>query len=203
MTLSLTQNAFAATELFYDDGTAETGSSSFAGSMLGVKFSLPAGWSAAKLLTARYYIYGAPNTFRVHIYLPALFSLPLTDLIPPLDVTPSATGWFSVDLSSYGLVVSEDFYIALEFLVDGQPFLGHDTSSPNAGHSYYGQVSTGFYQNAALNLMVRVEVDQVIDFAVGGVITPVNVLDVLSPYLALIGLFGVVTAAVAIRKRRA
>ena len=39
--------------------------------------------------------------------------------------------------------------------------------------------------------------------AVGGVLTPTNKLDVLAPYLALIGLVGAVTAAVAIRKRKA
>jgi len=38
---------------------------------------------------------------------------------------------------------------------------------------------------------------------VGGLLVPVSKLTVLAPFLALIGLFGVVTAAVAIRKRRA
>ena len=44
LALSSAQSAFGVTELAYDDGTAETGSSSFAGSLLGVKFSLPTGW---------------------------------------------------------------------------------------------------------------------------------------------------------------
>jgi len=38
--------------------------------------------------------------------------------------------------------------------------------------------------------------------AVGGVVVPVNKLAVLSPYLALIGLVGVVTVAVAVQRRR-
>ena len=38
--------------------------------------------------------------------------------------------------------------------------------------------------------------------AVGGVVVPVNKLAVLSPYLALIGLVGAVTVAVAIRRRK-
>jgi len=37
---------------------------------------------------------------------------------------------------------------------------------------------------------------------VGGVVVPVNKLAVLSPYLALIGLVGAVTVAVAIRRRK-
>jgi len=37
---------------------------------------------------------------------------------------------------------------------------------------------------------------------VGGVLTPVNKLEILAPYLALVGLVGAVTAAVAIQRRR-
>ena len=50
---------------------------------------------------------------------------------------------------------------------------------------------------------VQLRCNQRVPRPVGGVVTPVNKVAVLSPYFALIGLFAVVTAAVAIRKRKA
>jgi hypothetical protein len=76
LTLSSAQNAFGLTELAHDDGTAETGTSSFTGSLLGLELSLPTGWSAANLLTAKYYIFDNNlATFTVHIFTVAQESL--------------------------------------------------------------------------------------------------------------------------------
>ena len=94
-------------EIAYDDGTAESGRSCSTGFHSAVKFSLPSGWSEGRLLTARYYIWGAAVSFKVHIY----GSDGTTELTSSFEVTPTSTGWFDVDLSALGLTVTEDFYI--------------------------------------------------------------------------------------------
>jgi len=54
------------------------------------------------------------------------------------DVTPSATGWFDVDLTAYDIAVSGDFYIAIEYETAFQPGIGFDASGSPAGRSYGG-----------------------------------------------------------------
>lgn len=196
LALSSAQNAFAATELAYDDGTAESAASPLVGGLVAVRFSLPTGWSAAKLLTARYYIEFGPSIFRVHVY----GSTWTTELCctPPLDVTPSATGWFDVDLTAYNIVVSGDFHIAAEWLATGIPGIGADSSSFPAWRSYYKNPGGDWTGGWGINLMIRADVDQpAIGAPVGGFMEPVNKLAVLAPYLALFGLVATAVVVVA------
>lgn len=128
-----------AVELAYDDGTWENDlcvSTSTGGKLL-VRFSLPSGWSSAKLLTAKFAMADAGLEFRVHIY-DSDGTPPTTELTTPFDVTPSTTGWFEVDLSGLNIVVSGDFYIAKEQIIPScvPPYIYVDSSQPIDGRSY-------------------------------------------------------------------
>jgi len=195
MVLASSPGVFAVTELAYDDGTAETASAGSLGIEHAVRFSLPPGWSSAKLLMALYFINDSPAKFRVHVY-----GSGVTD--PALDNTPFTTGWSYVDLTAYNIVVSGDFYISIEYLDNG-PGIGCDTDVPIDLRSYGRDNPSLPWQGPADNwdLMIRAVVDPV--FApVGGVVIPVNKLTVLAPYLGLLGLVGAVTVAVAIQRKR-
>ena len=204
LALSSAQNAFGVTELSYDDGTPEAPFYLASGGLAAVRFSLPTGWSSAKLLTAKYHIfYYSGLAFTVRIF----DSGGVTELCctPPLDVTPSATGWFSVDLSSYNIVVSGDFYVAIEWKTDSLPWLSADTSS-SAGRSYFMGLVGWEQPVPPMNLMVRAVVDEVTQpepAPVGGFVESVNTFALLSPWVAVIGLVGCIgTVAVVAKKRR-
>jgi len=184
----------AATWIIYDDGPPEEGGASRASGILAVRFSLPLGVSSAKILTARYYITAGPTSFKVHI-----FDIDqVTDLTPPFTVTPSGTGWFDVDLTAKNIVVARDFYIAIEYSSSDNPVVGADTDNPQS-RSYGGPLSPP-WTPLAYNLMIRAYV--LTPTPVGGYMVPVNKLAILSPYIALIGLVGAVTVAVATKRRR-
>jgi parallel beta-helix repeat protein len=121
-------------ELAYDDGTWELGVSTSFGGKIAVKFSLPAGWSSTKLLTAKFAMCDANLEFGVHIY----DSDGLTELTTPFEVTPPATDWFEVDLSELDIVVCGDFYIAKEQIIPSwvPPYIHADSSPPIDGRSY-------------------------------------------------------------------
>jgi hypothetical protein len=149
------------TQLAYDDGSSE-GSSAMTtpGYYMAVKFSLPDGWPSANVLNARYYLWSAVS-FKVHVF----GSDGTTDLVAPLVVDPGSgyEGWFRVDLTSYQIVVSGDFYVAIEYTAGYYPMIGDDSNAPD-GRSYYGQPG-GWVRFGdsppppALDLMIRADVD--------------------------------------------
>jgi hypothetical protein len=193
LALASTQNVSASTEIAYDDGTAESGLSAEPPIEHAVRFSLPPGWSSAKILIARYFIWSNPATFRVHVY-----GSGVTD--PALTVTPVGTGWFNVDLSAYNIVVSGDFYISIEYL-STVPSIGRDTTGPVDFRSYSREPPAFLWVvSGSADLMIRAVVDLIGRGAVGGVVVPTNTFTVLAPYLAVIGL--VATTAIAVKKRR-
>lgn len=109
---------------------------------------------SGQLLTARYYMYDLStyksNTFKVHI-----MDEGRNDLIPPFYVTPTSKGWFDVDLSPYALSVKKgvDFYIGIEWIVDYNPDLGEDRTSP-CGRSWYWN-GTLWKQETTSDFMIR------------------------------------------------
>ena len=144
-------------EIAYDDGTAEDGRSYAAvGPQMMVRFSLPSGWTEAKLLTAKYYIFRDPVPFKVHVY----GSDRSTDLITPFEVTPTSTRWFDVDLSGLGLTVTEDFYITLELMEYSKPFIGFDMTEPIVGRSY-GGTPGDWYHRTNGDYMIRAVVQRI------------------------------------------
>ena len=126
-------------ELCYDDGDAEGGYSFYAGTQYAVRFSLPMGWTSAKILTSRYYIWSAPATFTVRVRdSDGVDGLPGTDLVTPFSVTPTTyKTWFDVDLTAYNLIVTGDFYIVIEIETWGEPKIGFDNDIPIDLRSYF------------------------------------------------------------------
>ena len=156
------------TEVLDDDGSYETG---YAFTDVGIanlgRFAVrftPI-YSPDLLATVRFYIAVTPSQspLKIHI-LDASF----TELITPLEVSVS-TGWNDVDVSSYGLTFTGDYYIALEWTVGYTSYLGLDTSSSYAGRSWVHLTSqspnwkTNDASAAAVtgNWMIRVGVYQV------------------------------------------
>ncbi|PDM25841.1 hypothetical protein CP083_06955 [Candidatus Bathyarchaeota archaeon B24-2] len=186
-------------EIAYDDGTAEFGVATELGSQLAVRFSLPSGWSEAQLLTAKYYIRAYPSTFRVHVY----GSDGSTELITPFEVTPTTTGWLEVDLSALNIIVTDDFYITIEYIttadeewIEEIPFIGGDSSNPD-GRSYMGTAGSWNLHTTA-DLMIRAVVQQ--RLPVGGTVLQTNSFTLLTPYIAIFAAIAI-GLTVALKKR--
>ena len=129
-TAALGWTAGGETELVYDDG--EPTSCYFwprAGCGSAVRFT-PTEENVA-LRKAKYYITNlqgdgsGDGSFYVHIYTDNN-GQPGDALLTPFMVTPSSTGWFEVDISSYGISVSEDFYIGIFYDGINTPCFGYD-----------------------------------------------------------------------------
>jgi hypothetical protein len=150
-------NAFCI-ELKYDDGTAEADMNNSPGGQLGVKFSVPNNWQTAKLVKARFYIRNPTSAnFEVHVY-----DLDGNDLVQPFTVS-STLGWFEVPLN---VEVSGDFFIAIEYIVSGYPWIGWDLTSMQEG-SYIRLSSTDpWIPIPDYPIMIRAEVCPI--FPVGG-----------------------------------
>jgi hypothetical protein len=60
-----------------------------------------------------------------------------TLLTPPIPVTPSATGWVAVDVSSYNVQVQEDFVVAMFYDGVNTPSLGYDQEDNGRARDCY------------------------------------------------------------------
>ena len=132
---SSVQSTFSSMELQYDDENWDSGKPGLGegvatGGYLAVKFSLPT--SNVRLLAAKYMI-ASLESFRVHVY----GSDGATEVCSPLDVTPTATGWFQVDLAARNVVVSGDFWVALEYLSNFNPMVKYEGSTGNIDFRSY------------------------------------------------------------------
>jgi hypothetical protein len=151
--------ASTSTELAYDDGEPENLSGGGAGSYQAVRFSPPSGWPSARILSVSYYI-GKPGApFKAHIFGSDGAAELLT---PPLEVKPTAIGWFNIDLTTYNIVVSGDFYVAMQYEAKFDPSIGLDLTNPHS-RSYVG--SPGKWAPfgrgpPAGDLMIRAVVEQ-------------------------------------------
>ncbi|MBS7622815.1 hypothetical protein KEJ39_03965 [Candidatus Bathyarchaeota archaeon] len=186
------QEARASIELKYDDGVPEGSDAGVSGEYRAVKFSLPPGWSRALLSAVRYYFEADSSWFRVHV----LGSDGSTALLSPPLIQESTVGWLDVDLRSYGIIVTGDFYVAIEFSGVPGPGIGYDTTSP-LGPSFTGSPGNWEVFDLGRNIMIRAVIDPA-PAPVGGIITPTNKLQVLAPYLALAGLVAAVSAVVVV-----
>jgi outer membrane protein assembly factor BamB len=154
--LSSALNAFAivSTELAYDDGSSEGAFLPNVGVSDAVRFSLPALWSSARVLTARYCIglsLPGVNSFTVRI----LDDDRATDLTPPFTATPSAGGWFDVDLTAKNIIVTRDFYVVIKNVNGmGYPAISVDYTAPISGRSW-GDGMGYWMQFDTVNFMIR------------------------------------------------
>ena len=204
LALSSAQNAFAVTELAYDDGLSVSGVVPVYG---GVRFSLPTGVTSAKLLYIRFdWSIDAANQLNIYVTGPGHVTL----LTPAILNVATGTGvgcpgtWVhscsGYDVSGLGITVTGDFYVIVQPL-SGNPFV----DAANSGHSFDGVNLAGLTDDSPGDWLIRVDIDPISVAAgapVGGFMEPVNKLAVFAPYLALFGVLAVVVVAVAPWKKR-
>jgi len=123
-------------ELAYDDGTPTTGGYFWggAGYVSAVRMTPPAGtW---KLKTARYYFTKVKGPVKVRV-LDDAGGTPGSDLVSGFNINPS-TDWYDVDLESYNIMVSGDFYVGIEYLsTSDTTAYGYDSVDNGRAWDYY------------------------------------------------------------------
>jgi hypothetical protein len=201
--------------LSYGTGYNANLSLSPAGSQAAVLFDLPAGWSCANVLAARFFLWntdpqGLAISFPVHVY-----DATLGELTPPGTTGTAPTlvnDWVYVYFS--GITVTGEFYVSIETPAPAPParLLIRFNSGPSGSypdsHSYWGTdgPATWGLRTDEQFTHLQTEVEQCPAPPappVGGFVTPVNTFAVLAPWLAVIGLVGCVgTAVVVVRKRQ-
>jgi len=208
LALSSAQNAFAAEELSYDDGSAEdTFFVPSAGYCYGNRFvqgesNWPAGWSSVRVLTARFYVNSEQGSLQVRI---RVLDSAKNNLMTPLTLThPHPTVWWDVDLSAYDVVASGEFYLVwqqVEMMTAGP---GGDISGFKS-RSYRGASPTTWILDPNQdNFLIRAVVENATPASapVGGVVMPTNTFALVSPWLAVIGLVGCIGTVVVVAKKR-
>lgn len=128
------------TELAYDDGEPTSGYYwPDAGYGSAVRFTPTK--KSVPLKKAKYYITAlqgggsGDGSFYVHVY-GDVSGQPGSSLLTPFKVTPSTTGWFEVDLSSFGISVSGDFYIGIFYDGTNTPCYGYDETDNGRAWDY-------------------------------------------------------------------
>lgn len=187
--------------LWYDDGSASTGGGPPPGGQTAVKFSLPTGWTSARLFNAWFY---ASGTFILHVYAAkGVTELTASGTTVTMTSEPSTISLAGMGIGGQDITVTGDFFISLEFTAIG--FAGEvaSDSGPTQGHSYDSATTPPSFVllTSRGNYMIRAEVEQPMPPSgapVGGFIGPVNKLAIITPYVALFGL--VATVAVVIVK---
>ena len=210
LALSSAQNAFAVTELAYDNGVFFQ---SIAFTLGGILFSLPTGVSSAHLRYVRFVLTGAPTpTFplTIHITRPdhvtELSGSPIT--FSGVGALPTGigcpAGWtacYGFDVTSYGIVVTDDFFVILDTAVTmAEPTTDNAITGPPS-RSYIGFASNlaGMaWVTGNMNILLRVDIDPIVAPAgpVGGVVEPVNNVAIAAPYLALFGVIAAVAVVI-------
>jgi len=209
----MTVKVSAGTWLIYDDGGVNSGIYDVSPNHLGVEFMLPYG-ETHQILTVSFYIYANPTSFRAHIYS----SDAQTDLFT-LDVTPLGTGyWLNIYVSTSNIMVrgypsSPAFLVTIEYLTNNRPEIGLDTGWLYR-HSLAGTPGDWNDISDIGNLMIRAETERIMfkekppsdpqnkpNLPVGGELFTANKLALLSPYLALTALIGIISACLVKRRR--
>jgi hypothetical protein len=148
--------AFGMMELAYDDGIPETTSSLDIGMSLAVKFSLPSNMPRARLLAIRVYKAGRNETdMRIHV-LGDNGAVNLTS--PFVFHLVSESKWNDANLTAHNIIVSDDFYVAIEYLSYYDPLIGRDITNSN-GRSYHGRPGSWSPIPGGGNVMIRVIAD--------------------------------------------
>jgi len=181
-------------ELAYDNGIQ---ADDFHHNCYGVRFSLPSGVSQARLFTVRFaWTLTGPITGALDIYITGPDHQTL--LTPVLHTYAASGGWNDYDVSNLNILVSGDFYVILQDTGNGgsAPVDG----SPSVGRSFTGNTLAGL-TNPSENLFIRAVINANMP-VVGGVLSPVNKLEIVAPFAALTGLLVAVSAVVLVKRRR-
>ena len=207
--LSSVQSAFSSQWIIYDNDTSVN---SWNEEFVGVRFSLPSGFSSARLLTVSFSwaVLGddlgsgmlmaiRPSQLnQITIHITGAPPGPATELTAPILWTATVM-WNSVDVSGRGIVVSGDFYVVIDQLIPRT--ITYDSSGSNVdGRSVYGGTLAGVIDNPCCgeisrNFMIRAQIGAV-SAPVGGYLTQVSKLSVFAPYLALLAVAATVAVAV-------
>lgn len=129
--------SMAEVEIAYDDGSQEqTWTGGIAGYVMSVCFT--PNFYPCTLKKAKFYMSSVGYNFKLHIYQQAnINSPPEIDLIPSFNVEPLVTGWHTVDLSPYNIIIpSGSFAIGIEFTNPNGPSIGSDLNSPISNRSW-------------------------------------------------------------------
>jgi len=206
LTLASIQSGFAGTWLSYGTGSSNDFGLTPPGSQAAVLFDLPAGWSCANVLAARFYLtnsdpQGLSVSFPVHVY-----DATLGELTPPGTTGTAqrlpASDWVYVYFS--GITVMGEFYVSIEAPASPSLSMRFLECIPDCipdSHSYWGVGGplTWSLLTDQQYTQLQAEVDQCPSPPappVGGFVMPVNKFTVVAPYLALLGLVAVVTIVV-------
>lgn len=117
-------------EIAYDDEISDRGRGwAVADYGNAVRFSPPAG--RVVLVGARLFITGFSGgqaPIRIHVW-----DTVRAELIPPVEVTPTDSGWLEVDLSAFAIRIDgEDFYIGYtQTSADQNPWIGNNRAVPS------------------------------------------------------------------------
>lgn len=214
LSLSVVPNAFAATELAYDNGIVGGFGVDWGlgGGQVGVKFQVTPGSRLLSIRTA------AANgicsacagltsqvSFTVHI----LAADGVTPLTTPFLVTVTAHGvgasgdpaiFETIDVASKNIVLTDTEFFVI-FASAQSPARLYFDNQVSSGRSYE-TFNTPIDPSAPVynNRMIRADVGFL--SPVGGVLAPVNKLEILTPYLALAGLVVALSAVVVVRRRQ-
>jgi hypothetical protein len=152
-------NAQATQTLYYDNGEASGYTSGF---IYGVKFSLPAGVSSANISTVLYGWYALGGTLVIHI----TGSDHLTELTDPISTTAALDGtagplhWNELDVSNKSIVVSGDFYVAVEKTGAETTGIIMDNSTDGV-RSFWGPSMASLTNPLTNNFMIRVVIQPI------------------------------------------
>jgi hypothetical protein len=150
-------------ELYYDDGTSETGVAwNSPNGGFAVLFTPPS--SKVRLLKAKVYFHSLNNPsdpMRIRI-----LNADRKDLIAPINYVvkkEQAKTWIEFDLTSYNLILANDFYIAEEQVIAGDPDIGGDKTPPIDGRSwvYHGS----YWKQWGIDAMIRAVVEVAYDIS--------------------------------------
>jgi hypothetical protein len=135
--------------LYYDDGTA--GNPSSTSKFQGVRFSLPDGVVKTQLFTILFY-YSCSDSCPLTIHITGYDHK--TKLIAPISVF-AYDSWNEIDVSRYNIVVPHNFYIILERVGEGVPYV--DDNEDDEGRSFTGRHLASMNTLLSRNLLIEAE----------------------------------------------
>jgi hypothetical protein len=177
LALSSAQNAFAVTELAYDNGSNGGG---VLHDYAGVLFQLPSGVSSARVKYVRFAWNPGSLPFDIHVtgpdHVTELGSSPL--VLSGLGSLQAGTGcpagWgicYGYDLTSLGIVVTGGFFVILH-QSGGSP--QHDNAG-GSGHSYKSDTDLAGLVGTGNDWLIRVDIDPIVPITSVGLVTTVAV----------------------------